>query len=223
MAATAEHPCAPRQPAIPPREPVAIESTVAHVLGAVCRSGVSVSVWNRPLPREVRHAMAGVQALMPVHRTFTVSPSEDARALLSEAIRAFPGLSETSARAWGGDLALLLSLARSIAPASPLRVRLETKANDACRLFHADNVALRVICTYRGAGTQWLPVQAVDRNRLSDAAQDRPSSIREIGTGAVAVMKGLKYPDGGDHALVHRSPPADAVQPRVVAVVDILI
>ncbi len=223
MATTADHPCGQWQPAGPPREPVAIESTVAHVLGEVCRAGVSVAIWNRPLPREVRHAMAGVQAVMPVHRMFTVSPDEDARALLTEAIRAFPGLSETSARAWGEDLALLLSLARSIAPGSPLRLRLETKANDACCLFHADNVALRMICTYRGAGTQWIPAPAVDRNRSSTAANDRPSSVHEIGTGAVAVMKGLKYPDGGDHALVHRSPPADAAHPRVVAVVDILI
>jgi len=167
--------------------------------------------------------MACVNALLPVHRMFTAAPHESARALLAEAIRAFPGLSEASASAWGEDLMLLLTLARNIAPASPLRVHLETRANDACLRFHADNVSLRMICTYRGAGTQWLPVHAVDLDPLGHGGNGRASSVSEIPTGAVAVMKGLRYPDGGDHALVHRSPPADAVHPRVVAVVDILI
>jgi len=196
------------------------------VLRDILDPGVSLCVWNRPMSPAVRHAMVGVHAFMPVHRLFNLPPHAPAQEALAAAVAVFPGMKDASARAWQDDLMRLLTLARGLAPDAALRVRLETKANDACRRFHVDSIALRMICTYRGGGTQWLPGHAVDRACLGSSSDEHvldASAMREIPTGAVAVMKGLRYPGRAADALVHRSPPATAAEPRVVAVVDILI
>lgn len=204
----------------------AVSSAMPRVLREVMHQDVSLALWKRTLPAGVAHATAGIRALMPVHQLFALEPGAPVRDSLDEALKHFPGLSDDGARAWCDDLIRLVTLARAIEPAAPVRVRLETKANDACRRFHADSVPLRLICTYRGAGTQWLPGHAVDRACLGCGGDDHvldPHAAREISTGAVAVMKGLDFPGGRQRALVHRSPPANAAHPRVVAVIDILL
>ncbi len=85
-------------------------------------------------------------------------------------------------------------LLAQIAGVVAVRLRLECVVDDACRRFHADNVALRLLCTYLGPGTEWLP---------DPAAPDR---IRRVPTIAVALLKGRAWGDGGE-ACVHRSPP----------------
>jgi hypothetical protein len=86
------------------------------------------------------------------------------------------------------------ALLAQIAGAGAVRLRLECIADDACRRFHADNVALRLLCTYLGPGTEWLP---------DPAAPDR---LRRMPPLAVALLKGRGWGDGGA-ACVHRSPP----------------
>jgi hypothetical protein len=174
----------------------------------------------------VREATAAPYALLPRHRLFMLAADQDATPSLDRALTGFGRLPASSAKAWLDDLLHLIALARGLAQGAALRVRIETKANDACRPFHADNVPLRLICTYRGPGTQWLADGAFDRAELGCAGKVFVrdwSAVRELSSGDVAVMKGLGFPGGCAAALVHRSPPAAAAQPRVVAVIDVLL
>lgn len=198
-----------------------------RVLRAILQPGTGIATWRRDLAPDVRQAMAALHVLMPLHRMFMLAPGEPAPAALDRALAGFPRLPVPCADAWRDDLLGLVALARGLAPRAPVRVRLETKANDGCRLFHADNVPLRLICTYRGRGTQWLPDGAVDRAGLGHGSNDRVvrdwPALRELATGDVAVMKGLRFPGPCADALVHRSPPTDPALPRVVAVIDVLL
>ena len=199
----------------------------ATVLHEVLRPGIGIAVWQRELAPAVRDAMAALYALMPLHRLFTLDADDDAASALDHALVGFGQLPESSSRAWRDDLLGLIAHARGLAPQTAVRVRIETKVNDGCRLFHADNVPLRLICTYRGPGTQWLPEDAFDRDGLRRGSNDLVldwSAVRELAAGDVAVMKGLRFPGAGvTDTLVHRSPSAGAAQPRVVAVIDILL
>lgn len=122
------------------------------------------------------------------------------------------------------DLLDLVLLARRIAPQSPaLRLRLERIEDAGCRLFHVDQIGLRLICTYLGPGTQWLPESAFDRQGLGCGCNDHVrdwDALREVPCGAVAVMKGERYPGNAGRGLAHRSPPASPQQPRVVLAID---
>lgn len=202
------------------------ERSTPVVLQEALRSGISIAIWQRKLLPVVHDGMAMLYVLMPLQRMFTLGADEDAAQTLDHALVGFGQLPESSAKAWRDDLLLLIALARGLAPQAVVRVRIETKVNDACRLFHADNVPLRMICAYRGPGTQWLPEGTFDRAELGRGSNNLVrdwSAMRQLATGDVAVMKGLRFPGTCADALVHRSPPADATQPRVVAVIDILL
>ncbi len=100
------------------------------------------------------------------------------------------------------DVAALAKLYRSVTGAARVVVRLERVSGDACCRFHADNVRARLVCTYRGPGTEWLSPRMVAR---APAGAPLPeSAIRQLPRGAVAFLRGTKE-DGP--ALLHRSPP----------------
>jgi hypothetical protein len=86
---------------------------------------------------------------------------------------------------------------------------LQIVENDACRKFHVDLYPIRLICTYDGPGTQWLPNHQVLREALGTTNEQiakAPSKIEQMGTFCVGIMKG----DRIHHAscgIVHRSPP----------------
>jgi hypothetical protein len=125
---------------------------------------------------------------------------------------------------WKRDLQDLIVLAKRVAPqTSGLMLRLQRLEDAGCPLFHVDRVPLRLLCVYLGAGTEWLPEDAVDRSRLgtgSNASVRDWSAVQRIGSGHVAVMKGDRYPGNAGRGLVHRSPDASPAQPRILAAID---
>lgn len=102
--------------------------------------------------------------------------------------------------------------------------------------FHHDGGGLRLVTTYRGAGTEWLPNNSVKR-RSGDSLQDHgiypPSfydkeAIRHLGCGDVAIIKGERtYIFGGAEResgvarepLVHRTPLL-SLGVRIVLIID---
>lgn len=187
-----------------------LESRARSVLERIRAKGVSLTIWNRSLSGALQSATTSISALMPVHRQFTLAPQDSVCEPLIAAVRAFPGLSESAARVWREDLTELVMLARTVDPAAPLRVFVQSRACHGHEPFHTDHVPLRLICTYRGAGTQYL------------SSESMGASVREVPTGAVAVIKGKQYPGEPNYALLHRSPPAEPTWPRIVALIDIL-
>lgn len=98
------------------------------------------------------------------------------------------------------------------------RATLSVVSSDQCRKLHTDNVDLRALCTYVGAGTLLLPEPAVDRGALGDA-RDASEANREIcrdedqlvraRSGDIVFMKGRRW-RGGARGAIHRSPTIEA-------------
>lgn len=97
-----------------------------------------------------------------------------------------------------------------------------------CPRFHVDRVAVRGVLTVLGPGTEWLPNGDLDRSRLGHAGGDddatsglvrRWDGLERAEPGSLAVFKGTAWPDIGDRAVVHRSPPASGTR-RVVLTLD---
>jgi hypothetical protein len=101
-----------------------------------------------------------------------------------------------------------------------------------CPRFHVDHVICRLICTYFGSGTEWLPESSVTRSALgiidvkadfADAIahnQGCEPDIRTLREGSVGLLKGEKWPGNEGRGLVHRSPAASAEQSRLVVTLD---
>ncbi len=107
------------------------------------------------------------------------------------------------------DILNLLVLYEQVTKVSSFQVSLNTISTNMCRRFHADNNELRMLCTYYGPGTLWLPDYAVDRKAYLDRKDNQKilldeSLVQQVDTGDVVILKGSLYP--GAIPVLHRSP-----------------
>ncbi|MEM9726169.1 MAG: DUF1826 domain-containing protein [Pseudomonadota bacterium] len=177
-------------------------------LEAIHAPEVAVSVWRRSLdPSLARWLDAQPGARIPQARF--IAPVSAMPEALGSALDDLPAGPERDALA--ADMADLAQRFAGIAVASQVRVRIDAVKDDACRKFHQDSVALRLLCTYRGPATEWGYAEP----------RQAPEAIRSMNRGEVSIWKGSKWKGGPGHNMVHRSPPiAGAGVVRLLLVVD---
>ena len=100
------------------------------------------------------------------------------------------------------DIVALARIFAARAACSELEVRLECIDDDACSRFHQDHVPMRLLSTYRGPGTQWVPPAEADLALRRQ--RDFRGSVHEMPRFSVGVFAGRRDTSGG---VVHRSPP----------------
>ena len=114
-----------------------------------------------------------------------------------------PGL--LSAQAWiVADVAARARRFADMTGTMHLALKLEVIHDDACRKLHHDYVAHRLVCTYRGPGTQWLP--RAHEAALGDERDAVPDDwLMAVPRFAAALFTGVLLP--GSRPVLHRSPP----------------
>jgi hypothetical protein len=172
------------------------------VLHQILHDEVNLAVWQRRLPHRLGDAARPLVLAAPFCACVEAAPDVATSALLARLpARPAPGLIE--------DIADLAHAFAAIAGTpGAVRVRLEAITGPACHRWHADAVGLRLLCTYRGAGTEWLPLgggaaAARDLNPLA-----LPVPPRRLAAGDVAIMKGERLAGNAGAGCIHRSPPA---------------
>ncbi len=106
------------------------------------------------------------------------------------------------------DVRVLAELFADLVGCPRVGVRLEVLDRAMCPRFHADRVALRLLCTYRGPGSEWI---------------DPGGAVVSAAPFEVVLLKGDLWPDRTSGGVLHRSPavaPADV--PRVLLAIDAL-
>lgn len=197
-----------RRPASGPRE-VAVVDRPEDLARALAPGLAAAILWRTP-PAGLLAAIAAWPAdrLPRLRRTLA---AEDAAAALAAAC-AEAGTPEGPARdALVAESAALARLAARLMAAPRLGLRLDVVRDDACRRFHLDRVRARLLCTWRGRGTQYGE---------APAGGGDPDPVFEVPTGAPAVFRGSLAP-GGAPRLLHRSPPIEGTgETRLLLVVD---
>lgn len=109
------------------------------------------------------------------------------------------------------DVAALADRFARLMDAPHLRVRLTPVDGDSCRRFHIDAIRVRLVCTYRGPGTQY--------GLLEGGAA--PTRVFAVATGAPILLRGRLWPAPQAPDLVHRSPPIEGTgRTRLVLALD---
>ena len=109
------------------------------------------------------------------------------------------------------DICLLAHEFNKICASSYHRFRFDVVTNNKCPKFHIDHVAARLLCTYRGVGTEY--------SFLDD--QKRPTEIFPTPNCAAIVLRGKKWPTDCANNLVHRSPEInDENERRLLLIID---
>jgi len=107
------------------------------------------------------------------------------------------------------DIVHLLHQYEHLTAATSFRLSFAKVNTNMCRRFHTDINTLRMLCTYYGPGTLWLPNQAINMKAYhsgdnnSEIVTDE-SMIQQADTGDIVILKGALYPDA--NPILHRSP-----------------
>ena len=109
------------------------------------------------------------------------------------------------------DISALAAIFADIMRCDYLRLRLGETSSAAHRHFHVARGSARLICTYRGAGTQY----GVSLNG-SD-----PARIDTVPTCSPIILRGAHWPEVPISGLLHRAPPSNNPEEhRLVLVLD---
>lgn len=108
------------------------------------------------------------------------------------------------------ELAPALSALASIAPGDKLRLSLCKTREQSCPLFHTDRVPVRLICTLRGPGTEWLDNAQVNRKALGRSENRKiagpDATVYAAQPFQIVLLKGDAGFGTNSHGIVHRSP-----------------
>lgn len=178
----------------------AAASADPDVLIAILRPETNLAIWHRDIPDALSRALAGLAVAAPFTATAEDVPEQAVDALVAALPQPAP-------------LDLLLDIRRlAIAFATiadtggAVRIRLEGISGPGCHRWHADAVGLRLLCTYRGAGTEWLPLAGGALAARGLGAAPLPAAPARIPRGAVAILKGEGHPGNAGAGCIHRSP-----------------
>lgn len=179
-------------------------------LDVIARPGVAAALWQRRVDPDWQAWINGLApATLPQLRVI-LRPD-----MVRDAARAacdMTGLDASAARDWLiEDIGALADCFAGLMRARFLRLRLDVIETDACRRFHIDAVTARLICTYRGTGTQYgISVEG-----------EVPRRVFTTPTGAPLLLRGTLWPGDPPSGLLHRSPPIEGSgETRLLLVLD---
>ncbi len=179
-------------------------------LSAIQGPGCAAAIWRRhPLPS----FQTWIDALEPgrLPKARVILRPENVREAASQICEAAGTPACDERERLVDDVAALADIFAGLMPAPYLRLRFDVVTTNACRKFHIDAVTARLICTYRGTGTQY--------GISTDGAE--PRRVFTVPTGAPILLRGTLWPERPRSGLLHRSPPIEGTgETRLVLVLD---
>ncbi|MEO1304215.1 MAG: DUF1826 domain-containing protein [Pseudomonadota bacterium] len=168
----------------------------ADQIATALHRATDAAIWSRTVPAGVHAWINELAAEMLPARRSVLSPDQVA-ACMRDAFQDVGVLLSPALRWIAEDAQALASHVARAANTPLVRMRLDPISNNACRLMHVDNIFARLICTYRGPGTE-LGLQSGDSPAMA-----------QVPTGLPIYLKGKQWPGADLAGLNHRSPPIE--------------
>lgn len=188
---------------------VAVADDLAS-LDAFLKPGCAAAIWRRQPSPDVQSWLNALDPDVLPHGRVLIPTSAVAETLGN--MFDLSGLPSGPERDWlQADINLLADTFADLMSAAFLRLRLDLITTNACRRFHIDAVTARLVCTYRGTGTQY---------GVSPHGNE-PERVFTVPTGAPILLRGTLWPEQPASGLLHRSPPIEGTgETRLVLVLD---
>jgi hypothetical protein len=196
------------------------------VFSDIYQDDCNIVAWQRELAPELEQAVATfLETNSGFQTTMSLSP-KDAFTPINKAL----GSSELTA-VLSDDIAELVDMYCYLFDLGKVGLRLTALDKAMCPRFHVDKVQCRLVTTYQGVATEWLPHNVVDRSKLghgSEGKTDEQSglfpklgNVQQLTSGDVALLKGESWEGNEGAGLVHRSPSLSAGERRLLLTLDI--
>lgn len=204
-----------------------ISGNEPSVLTDIYQNDANIVIWQRKLSQVLEHAADHILSTKPTLQTSVTVTPQNAFTAINNA------LGDTqAAAALSEDIAQLVDMFCCLFDLNRTGLRLTALDLAMCPRFHVDRVPCRLVTTYRGPATQWLPHQLVDRSKLGAASQGKPdeqsglfdkkNNIQQLSQGDVALLKGELWEGNENAGLVHRSPAINPGQNRLLLTLDFI-
>ena len=199
-----------------------VQGETPQALARILDDGVNLAIWQRRLPVHIADFGGLLLSLNePLAESLVLEiPGDDTEPNLQGLASGFSDLE--GYEGFIADVSWLVSAFACLLGAQRIGVRLRVLDKAMCPRFHVDHVPVRLITTYAGVGSQWLKEGGMDRRQLSqpEAEPTDNSLIQQIGSGAVALLKGEKWHGNEGFGLIHRSPQLAPGERRLILTLD---
>jgi hypothetical protein len=197
------------------------------VLPDIYQDNHNLVIWQRPLSDEL---IAHIAQCIAENPRLNLEKGIAANAIADDINAALAPLGFN--KALTEDIASLVDMFCCLFDLKRAGLRLKVLEQAMCPRFHVDWVPCRLVTTYSGTGTQWIPHNKVDRTKLGTGNNGMPDdksglcndtrAIQLLRSGDVALLKGEGWEGNEGAGLVHRSPPNNVNEKRLLLTLDFI-
>ncbi len=202
-----------------------IEGHEPTILSNIYQEICNIVVWRRALNPDLQQS---IDTFLQSNGCFQTSMILSPQHAFSSIYQALGG-SELIA-ILSEDIAELVDMFCCLFGLAQAGLRLTVLDKAMCPRFHVDKVPCRLVTTYQGAATEWLPHHAVDHDKLGHRSEGKPdkqsrlfqslNDIHQLSYGDVALLKGERWQGNEGAGLVHRSPALSPGERRLLLTLD---
>lgn len=196
----------------------------AGVLTNIYLEETNIAIWQRQLSATLKQS---VDAFLRSHPNFQLSMTVAPQSVLSSISES---LGDNDQVELCENIAELTSMFCCLFELKRAGLRLTALDRAMCPKFHVDKVPCRLITTFQGAATEWLPHHAVNRQKLGIGSNGQPDDqsglyqrhddIQQLNCGDVGLLKGELWSGNESAGLVHRSPALEIGERRLLLTLD---
>lgn len=204
-----------------------IEGSQLDVLTDIYQEHTNIAIWQRSLAHALIEAANSILDTNPTLQASLVVTPQEANAAVVKALGPTPRAATLSE-----DIAQLVDMFCCLFDLNRAGLRLTALDRAMCPRFHVDRVPCRLVTTYQGVATEWLPHQAADRSKLGIGNQGKPdeqsglfnsaTDIQQLCRGDVALLKGESWEGNQGAGLIHRSPQLPGETRRLLLTLDFM-
>ena len=188
---------------------------------------INIAIWRRDLSADIENC---VDKFLEPHGNDLVNFIAKPETFFNNLIESESEL--INAHALCKDISELVEMFCILFDVEQVGLRLTVLNSAMCPRFHVDNVPCRLVCTYHGVASEWLPHDMIDRSKLgrgnNGLADDesglyqKEQHINKMKVGDVAILKGELWEGNKNAGLVHRSPQVPVEDKRLLLTLDFL-
>lgn len=199
----------------------------SDIFSSIYQQDTHIVIWQRSLSTSLSQSAETILYTKPSLEISMVLSPRDAFETLQKAL----GPSQASA-VLSRDIAQLVDMFCSLFEQKRAVIRLSALDRTMCPRFHVDWVPCRLITTYQGVATEWLPHNVADRSKLGTGNKGKPdelsglfdssSDIQQLNCGDIALLKGEIWENNEGAGLIHRSPQLSGGNRRLLLTIDFI-
>ncbi|MGB2106152.1 MAG: DUF1826 domain-containing protein [Porticoccaceae bacterium] len=199
----------------------------SDIFSCIYQQETHIVIWQRSLSTSLSQSAETILYTKPSLEISMVLSPRDAFETLQKAL----GPSQES-EVLSRDIAQLVDMFCSLFEQKRAVIRLSALDRTMCPRFHVDWVPCRLITTYQGVATEWLPHNVADRSKLGTGNMGKPdelsglfdssSDIQQLNCGDIALLKGEIWENNMGAGLIHRSPQLSGGNRRLLLTIDFI-